>query len=93
MPQQQQQELAASLAFLAQRGEETSGHVELSNVLTCPSPHLLPLEAPDTLLNVQREGNQEHMQQKKKVNPFQIRNLGCLQNEMTEVQKSVKLTN
>lgn len=39
---QQQQLLAASLAFPAQRGEETGGHVELSNVLTCPSPHLLP---------------------------------------------------
>lgn len=41
MPQQQRK--AHWLALPAQRGEETSGHVELSYVLTCPSsPSLLP---------------------------------------------------
>lgn len=41
MPQQQRR--ASWLALPAQKGEETSGHVELSYVLTCPSPPLLDI--------------------------------------------------
>lgn len=39
---QQQQRKAGWLALPAQKGEENSGHVELSYVLTCPSPPLPP---------------------------------------------------
>lgn len=59
MPQQQR--MASRLVSLSGSwGEETGGHVELSNVLTCPSPPS-PL---DILCNAQQEGNQERMESK-----------------------------
>lgn len=51
----QQQRKAGWLALPAQKGEETSGHVELSYVLTCPSPPS-PL---DIFFDTQGERKQE----------------------------------
>lgn len=37
------------------------GAKQCADMSFTPPPFLLPPEAPDTLFNVQREGNQEHM--------------------------------
>ncbi len=67
----------------AQKGEETSGHVELSYVLTCPSPPS-PL---DFLFDTEQEGEQESRKVEKKGNLKKASTFAC--HQVLKAQKLV----